>query len=238
MFIPNLANNKTNNLSTYSSAFKASTPVMFGYIPMGIAFGVLFQNLGYEWYFAPLMGLLVYAGAAQFMAVGLLAAQASLLEVTVAIFILNLRHMFFGVSLLGHYRVRGLKKFYLIFGLTDETYSLITATHASSASDQQGYYLALTAFNHFYWVLGCTVGAGIGMAVEFDATGMDFTLTALFTVLLIEQVKKLRETLPFLIALICGIFALLFFKDQMLLVSIALSIVILLLQFLLSGRLQ
>ena len=78
---------------------------MFGYIPMGIAFGVLFQNLGYEWYFAPLMGLLVYAGAAQFMAVGLLAAQASLLEVTVAIFILNLRHMFFGVSLFGHYRV-------------------------------------------------------------------------------------------------------------------------------------
>ena len=203
---------------------------MFGYVPMGLAFGVLFQNLGYDWYFAPLMGLLVYAGAAQFMAVGLLAAQASLLEVAVAILILNSRHIFFGVSLLGRYRVRGLKKFYLIFGLTDETYSLITATPSSQHDNEQDYYVVLTALNHCYWVSGCALGAFIGAAVKFNATGMDFTLTALFMVLLIEQAKKLRHAFPFLIALLCGFFALIFFRDQMLLVSIGLSIAILLVQ--------
>lgn len=195
---------------------------------MGIAFGVLFQNLGYQWYYAPLMGLLVFAGAAQFMAVGLLAAQASLLEVGVSILILNSRHMFFGVSLLGRYRARGLKKFYLIFGLTDETYSLITSTHTENPEDEQNYYLLVTALNHCYWVLGCAAGAFIGMTLQFDATGMDFTLTALFTVLLIEQAKKVRQAFPFVIALLCGGFALLFFIQHMLLVSIGLSILVLL----------
>ncbi|MCW8946229.1 MAG: AzlC family ABC transporter permease, partial [Sedimenticola sp.] len=102
-----------------SSAFRASIPVMFGYVPLGMAFGILFQNLGYAWFYAPLMGITVYAGAAQFMAVGLLAAQASLFEVAISTLILNSRHMFFGVSLLGRYRATGLKKLYLIFGLTD-----------------------------------------------------------------------------------------------------------------------
>ncbi len=214
--------------STLSAAFRASIPVMFGYVPMGMAFGILFQNLGYEWFYAPLMGLTVYAGAAQFMAVGLLAAQASLFEVAISTFILNSRHMFFGVSLLGRYRAKGLKKLYLIFGLTDETYSLITSTHAPDGHDEQDYYVALTALNQSYWVTGCALGALFGAKVEFDTTGMDFALTALFMVLMIEQWKKLREPYPFVVALICGLAALLLFKEQMLLVSIALSITLLL----------
>lgn len=209
---------------------------MFGYIPMGIAFGILFQNLGYEWYFSPLMGLLVYAGAAQFMALGLLAAQASLLEVAVAIFILNSRHLFFGVSLLDRYRAKGLAKLYLIFGLTDETYSLVTSSHSPDAGDEQQYYLALTAWNHFYWVSGCAIGALIGEAVDFDATGMEFTLTALFVVLLIEQAKKLRQAFPFIVALLSGIFALFFFKEQMLLISIGLTLLLLMAQKSFNGE--
>ncbi len=139
-------------VSAVGSAFKASLPVMFGYVPLGMAFGILFQDLGYAWYFAPLMGLLVFAGAAQFMAVGLLAAQAGLVEVAVSTLILNSRHMFFGVSLLGRYSAKGWKKFYLIFGLTDETYSLITSTQAPDHAHEQDYYVAITAFNQSYWI--------------------------------------------------------------------------------------
>ena len=215
------------NTQTTKYAFEASLPVMFGYVPLGMAFGVLFQDLGYGWYFATMMGIFVFAGAAQFMAVGLLAAHAGLLEVAVSTLVLNSRHMFFGLSLLTRYHAVGMKKFYLIFGLTDETYSLITASHPPPGEDEQNYYFYLTALNHFYWVVGCTLGALLGASVEFDSRGMDFALTALFMVLLIEQWKKIKNPTPFIIAFGCAVGAMWFFPDKMLLVAIALSTAIL-----------
>ena len=215
------------NASPIKHAFKSSLPVMFGYVPLGMAFGVLFQNLGFAWYYAALMGIFVFAGAAQFMAVGLLAAHAGLLEVAVSTLVLNSRHMFFGISLLKRYHATGFKKLYMIFGLTDETYSLVTSTRSPAGVDDQNYYAALTAFNHSYWVMGCALGALLGASVEFDARGMDFALSALFMVLLIEQWKKIKNPIPFIIALACGIFSIWFFAEQMLLVAIGLSITVL-----------
>ena len=206
-------------------------PVMFGYIPLGTAFGVLFQDLGYAWYFAPVMGIFVFAGAAQFMAVGLLAAHAGLLEIAVSTFILNSRHLFFGMSLLTRYRATGLKKFYLIFGLTDETYSLITSTHGPDSEHEQDYYLLITALNQSYWVIGCALGALLGANLPFNTAGMDFALTALFTVLVIEQWKKIREPFSFIVAGLCALVALTFVKEQMLLVAIGLSITVLALRY-------
>lgn len=208
---------------------RATLPVMFGYVPLGMAFGILFQDLGYPWYFATLMGICVFAGAAQFMAVGLLAAHAGLLEVAVSTLALNSRHIFFGLSLLSRYNCRGLKKLYLIFGLTDETYSLITGTEAPPGGRACDYYLAVTALNQSYWVVGCTIGGLLGRMLEFDTRGMEFALTALFLVLLIEQWNKVRQIFPFLLAAICGLGALLLFREQMLLVSISLSVVLLVL---------
>lgn len=208
---------------------------MFGYVPLGMAFGILFQDLGYPWYFATLMGLFVFAGAAQFMAIGLLTAQAGLLEVAVSTLALNSRHIFFGLSVLGRYRCRVLKKAYLIFGLTDETYSLITSTGPRGQQDEQDYYLTITALNQSYWVAGCTLGAVTGSLADFDTAGMDFALTALFLVLLIEQWAKIRELFPFLIAMLSGMLAIVLFRDQMLLIAIATAIAILILQWRMSG---
>lgn len=216
-------------MTSLLSALRASLPVMFGYLPLGIAFGILFQDLGYPWYLAGLMGLVVFAGAAQFMAVGLLAAQASLPEVAISTLALNARHIFFGLSLLHRYPARGWRRFYLIFGLTDETYSLITGTPPPDPLHATDYYLAVTALNHGYWVLGCTLGALIGQALTFDTQGMDFALTALFLVLLVEQWKSIREPWPFLVAGSCGLLAILLFRDQMLLVSLSLTLILLLL---------
>ena len=209
-------------------AFRASLPVMFGYVPLGMAFGILFQELGYPWYAATLTGLFVYAGAAQFMAIGLLAAQAGLLEIAVSTLALNSRHIFFGLSLLKRYPRRGLKRLYLIFGLTDETYSLITATAPPAHDRPHDYYLAITALNQSYWVTGCTLGALLGGVAELDTRGMDFALTALFVVLLLEQWLKVREPFPFAVAALCGLAAIGWFPEQMLLVSIGLSIALLL----------
>lgn len=215
-------------MSVLTPAIRASLPVGFGYVPLGIAFGILFQDLGHAWYFASLMGILVYAGAAQFMAVGLLAAQVGVLEIAVATLILNSRHLFFGLSLLSRYNAGGWKKAYLIFGLTDETYSLITSTRAPEAARQIDYYLTITALNQGYWVLGCTLGALAGTAMAFDTRGMDFALTALFLVLMLEQWDRLREPFPFISAALCGVLALILFRQQMLLSAISLSIILLL----------
>ncbi|MCP3668448.1 MAG: AzlC family ABC transporter permease [Gammaproteobacteria bacterium] len=214
----------------FQQAFRASLPVMFGYVPLGTAFGILFQGLGYPWYYSPLMGLLVYAGAAQFMAVGLLAAHAGLLEVAVSTLVLNSRHLFYGLSVMSRYRGKGLKKLYMVFGLTDETYSLVTSGNPPDSDHQQNYYFAITALNQSYWVLGCTLGALAGASFEFDTQGMEFTLTALFVVLMMEQWKVVREPFPFIIALVSSLIAIWLYQDQMLLMAIGLSLSLLLLQ--------
>ena len=212
------------------SIFKDTLPVMFGYIPLGIAFGILFQELGYAWYLATLMAVFVFAGAAQFMIVGLLGAGVGLFEIVISIFLVNSRHMFYGLSLLKDYGAWGVRKFYLIFGLTDETYSLLTTMAVPNGVKQQQYYFLVTLLNHSYWVLGCTLGALIGANFEFNSQGLEFTLTALFVVLVMEQWKKIKEITPFAIAVVAIIIALLVSQEHMLLLSIFLSVVLLLVQ--------
>ena len=210
--------------------FKDTLPVMFGYIPLGVAFGVLFQELGYAWYLATLMAVFVFAGAAQFMIVSLLAAGVGLFEIVISIFLVNSRHMFYGLSLLKDYGAWGVRKFYLIFGLTDETYSLLTTMPVPKGLKRQQYYFIVTLLNHSYWVLGCTLGALIGTAFEFNSQGLEFTLTALFVVLVMEQWKKIKEIMPFAIAILAIFVALLISNEHMLLLSIFLSILLLLVQ--------
>ncbi|HTN32731.1 MAG TPA: AzlC family ABC transporter permease [Marinobacter sp.] len=180
------------------SVFRLTLPILFGYLPLGMAFGVLFvTQLDYVWWAAPLMGVLIYAGAGQILAVSLLATHAGLVEVFVAMFVLNARHLFYGLSLLGRFQGAGKRKPYLIFGLTDETYSLLTSRpRGSDRSFEQETDFRITAFNQIYWVIGCALGALLGSNVTFDSTGIEFALVALFIVLTIEQYKSLGDSIP------------------------------------------
>ncbi len=215
---------------------KSTFPVLFGYIPLGIAFGMLFQDLGYPWYLATLMAFFVYAGTAQFMVVGLLAAGVGLTEIAISTFLINSRHIFYGLSMLNSYGEWGLKKIYLAFGLTDETYSLVTTISLKDDFKKEQPFFTITALNHSYWVISCTIGAVIGSSFSINTQGMEFTLTALFVVLVIEQWKKIKEPLPFMIAAFSSIVALYLFADQMLLGSIALSVILLTINNLLRGQ--
>ncbi|SFN04516.1 AzlC family ABC transporter permease [Marinobacter pelagius] len=180
------------------SVFRLTLPILFGYIPLGMAFGVLFATqLDYPWWAAPLMGVLIYAGAGQILAVSLLAAGAGMVEVFVAMFVLNARHLFYGLSLLGQFRGAGWRKAYLIFGLTDETYSLLTTRpRGPDRHHEQEVDFRITGFNQCYWVIGCAIGALLGDNVAFDSTGIEFALVALFIVLTIEQYKALKDGFP------------------------------------------
>ncbi|MDP6968169.1 MAG: AzlC family ABC transporter permease [Gammaproteobacteria bacterium] len=210
-------------------AFRASMPVLFGYVPLGVAFGILFADLGYHWLFAGLMGVVVFAGAAQFLAVGLLANQAGLVEIFTATLLLNMRHVFYGLSLLGRLPNKGWQRWYMIFGLTDETYALYTVTNIPAHLDRSQFKLLVTALNQGYWVLGCGLGGWLGGQLSFSTLGMEFALPALFMVLAIEQYKVVRKPLVFILALGIGLGTLLFIsREQMLLVACLLALTVLL----------
>ena len=206
------------------SALKTSLPIMFGFVPLGIAFGLLFQELGYPWFFATLMGIVVYAGAAQFMAIGFLSAGLGVLEIAMSTFFLNSRHMFYGLAFLESFGNWNLRKFYLIFGMTDETYALLTTIKVPEKYIKERFYLFITLFAQLYWVLGCTIGALSADILTFNTDGIEFAATALFVVLLIEQWIMVRRILPFILGFIASIIALVFFVNHMLLIAIIISI--------------
>lgn len=202
----------------WRAAGLSTLPVMFGYLPLGAAFGILAIEVGIPWWGALAMSLFIYAGAGQFLAVALLANQAGLLEVAVATLMLNSRHLFYGLSLLGRFEGAGWRKPYLIFALTDETYSLLTSQSQANTQDHdQAFRVSL--LNQSWWVLGSLAGVLIGTHLAFDSSGIEFALTALFIVLTIEQARRLRQILPFAIALVTGVAAIALLPDRHLLLG-------------------
>lgn len=186
-------------MGTFRRAFAASFPVLMGYGALGLAFGLVLIDAGLPWWLATVMALFVYAGAAQFMGVGLIASGASLGEIALLTLLMNARHMVYGLSLLERFKGTGALKPYLVFALTDETYGLLTTTHAPEGEEARFYGL-VSALDQAYWVIGCTAGAALGAALKIDARGMDFALTALFVVLLMEQALAARKAEPFIVA--------------------------------------
>ncbi|MDC7226368.1 MAG: AzlC family ABC transporter permease [Spirochaetales bacterium] len=184
-----------------TAALKASSPVFFGYISIGFAYGFLLVKSGFEWYWAPVMSLTIFAGAAQFMAISLINQNKSFIEMGLAIFLLNARHMVYGFSVLERYAPFKRFKKYLIFGLTDETYALITTIKPPEGADPEFFDFCITALNQSYWTLGGILGALLGTIISWNAPGLDFALTALFVVLMIEQIRTLKRPAPFLLGL-------------------------------------
>lgn len=211
-------------------ALRASLPVLFGYVPLGMAFGVLFVELGYPWVFATLMSVLVFAGAAQFLAIGLLGGGAGIAEIGVTTLALNARHAFFGLSLAASFPRRGLARLYLMFALTDETYSLLSSVTPPKDVDGTRFRAWIAAFNQLWWVLGSTLGALLGTGFALDTAGLDFALTALFVVLAIEQYRAIRDLRPFLVAAAAAGLAIgLVGPDHLLLAGLAVATLLLLL---------
>jgi len=220
----------SDSLPILKAAFQKTIPVMFGYIPLGIAFGFLLAQAGYFWLYAVLMSVVIYSGATQFLAIGLFINHAALIEIAVTTLLLNLRHSFFGLSLIRKFSGISSVKPYLIFALTDETYALLTAIDEPSQQSKARYYFFISLLNHLYWITGTLIGALLGQELKTDLKGMEFALTALFVVLGIEQFRKVQSLRPFIIGAVVGIVCLVFVASQyVLLVSILSGTIILLL---------
>ncbi|CAM5787441.1 AzlC family ABC transporter permease [Castellaniella caeni] len=198
-----------------------TAPVAMGYIPLGAVFGFLFVQAGGAAWLAIAASLLVYAGAAQFMMVPMLAAGLPVSAIVLATVVLNLRHVFYGLSLLNHMPASRWRRWYSIFALTDETYSVLTALPVQ----QRTRHMALVcALNQGWWVLGTLLGAALGARVQISFAGLDFVLAALFAVLTIEQWRARRDLLPVWVALGAYALALLVFPRQALALAIGLSV--------------
>ena len=188
------------------SAFRYSIPVLLGYSTIGIAFGLLVSGTGYPWYLALVMSLWMYAGAGQFIAVGLFAAGTSLWEVCLIQLVVNARHIAYGLSMFKRFRDSGSFKPYLIFSLTDETFALLSSLpekegpYADDGEKRQLFMFYVAILNQCYWVTGSVIGALAGTLIPFDLQGIGFALTALFVVLMIEQIKMVKKPGVFIIS--------------------------------------
>lgn len=210
-------------------AFIASIPVLTGYMVLGFGFGIVLKANGYSTLLAFIMSLTIYAGAMQYVAIGLLTSGASFITVGLTTLMVNARHLFYGISMLEKYKDTGRRKPYLIFALTDETYSLVCHDDPSVAEkDRKNYYLFVSLFNHIYWVVGSVLGALIGSLVKFNSEGIDFALTALFLTVFIEQWLTVKNHTSALIGVIVSAICLIIFGSQSFLIPAMLIISILL----------
>lgn len=192
-----------------------------GYIPLGTVFGFLFVQAGGAWWLAICSSLLVYAGAAQYMMIPLLAAGMSIPSIALATLIINSRHVFYGLSLLNRLPRSRWQRCYVIFGLTDETYSLITTL--PDGTDERNM-LWVTLLNQGWWVLGTAFGALIGAQAKVTLVGLDFALVALFCVLTVEQWRTRKSSAPLWIALFAFAIAWPLSARHAMVISIALSV--------------
>ena len=201
-------------LKTFKYAFVRSLPIMAGYIVLGLGFGVLLQSKGYGVGWALAMGGLIYAGSMQYVAIDLLAGSASLISAALMTLMVNARHLFYGISMLERYKDTGAAKPYLIFALTDETYSVVCSGDVPDGVDRKKYYFWVSLLDQFYWVVGCVAGALLGSVLPFDTTGIDFSMTALFLVVMVEQWRSTRDHTPALVGLGVSLVCLLIFGSS------------------------
>lgn len=177
------------------AAFPATIPVLTGYLCIGMAYGLLMANAGYGVFWALLLSLLCYAGSMEFVAVSLLTAGFDPVQALLMALMINARHAFYGLSMLEKYRGTGWARPFLIFSLTDETFSLVSTLEPLDGVTRRDFYFWISLLDYLYWQMGSVLGALIGGLLPFDTTGLDFALTALFIVLFLEQWRK-RENRP------------------------------------------
>lgn len=212
----------------YQKAFPYTIPVLTGYLFIGIAFGVMFAEKGYNFLWAMLMSLLVFAGSGQYLAVNFFAPGFSFLQVIFLTLMVNIRHIFYGVSLLEKFKGMGKRKWYMVFGLTDETYSLLCTTQVPEDVEEDKFMFAIATLDQLYWVGGTIIGSLMGTYIPFNSEGIDFAMTALFVVIFVELWMEKKNRIPEIIGILCGVICLAIFGASQFVLPAMLCIVILL----------
>ena len=211
-------------------AIRQTVPIFFTYVFLGIAFGILMSDAGYGVGLSVAAAVFVFAGSMQLVMVPLMASGASLFTLALTALFINARHIFYGLGFIEKFRGMGRRYPYMVAALTDETYSILCSVQYDPALDPDQCAFLIALLNHTYWILGCFLGACAGEFLQFDLRGFEFSATALFLVIVVNQWRQYRSKLPFLIAAACAVgFFLLLGKEYFLIPTLLSSFAALLL---------
>ena len=221
---------KTNLSAALRAAFPHTIPIMTGYLAVGLAYGVLMASKGYNALWSGFVSAFAFCGSMQYVAITLLTSAFDPVQAFLLSLMVNARHLFFSLALLPKYRDAGRLKYFLIYTLSDENFSLSSSVEPPEDIDPPLFYFAMSFLTWLYWVVFSMLGGLVGSLLTFDATGIDFALTALFVVLFIEQVTKRENQASGGIGLVCSVAALAVFgADNMVIPAMALTMAVLLL---------
>lgn len=221
--------NSKSRLATIKYAFKKSLPVLFGYLFLGSAFGIMLYDAGYNWIWAVLISVVVFAGSGQFLLVSLLSSAAAIPTVAMMTLFINSRHMFYGLSLIDKFKAGGWRYPFMIFTLTDETYSVnVSIQSVPDNVDEPKARFLIGEFDHLYWILGSVIGSLLGQNLPVDFTGIDFSMTALFTVIFVDLIIDTKSKICGAVGLFCAFICLMIFgTDNFLLPALILTVIML-----------
>lgn len=215
---------------TLKTALIYTFPVLIGYIFLGMAFGLLLQKAGYNYIWAFFISLFVYAGSMQFVLVDFFGSGLSLAVMAAMTLIINSRHIFYGLSFIDKFKKMKKLYPYMVFSLTDETYSILCSVEPPEGTDPDKLYFLIALLNQIYWIAGSVIGALAGELITFNTTGIDFAMTALFVVIFVEQWKESKSHIPALTGLSSAILCLILFgPDNFILPSLLVTVAFLLL---------
>lgn len=188
--------NKNVHKSAIKAAFKSSLPIMAGFLFLGASYGMIMDARGFAFYFPIITSTFVFAGSMEFLLANLLLGAFNPIEALLLALMINARHLFYGISMLDKYKGLGWRKIYMIFGLCDETFSINCTADVPSSVDRGWYMFYVTLFDHLYWIAGTTLGSIFGAVMDFSWQGIDFAMTAMFVVILLEQLLAGNKNIP------------------------------------------
>ena len=212
----------TEKRKAFKAAFPHTIPIFAGFLFLGIAYGIFMQSKGFSFLWPMLMSMTIFAGSMEFVTVSLLASAFNPIYAYFLTLMVNARHLFYGISMLDVFRGTGKKKPYLIFGMCDESFSILCSTKPPQGVDKGWFCFFVTLLNQCYWVLGATIGGLVGGLIPFELKGIDFVMTALFVVIFLEQWLSQKNHWPALIGLGVSALCLVIFRaDQFILPAMA-----------------
>ena len=205
---------KSGFLSALKAAFPHTIPVMTGYLFLGISYGIYMKVSGFSFLYPMLMAITIFGGSLEFVTVSLLLSTFAPLQTFLMALVIQVRHLFYGLAMLEKYKNTGLKKLYLIFALTDETFSINCSTPVPEGIDKGKFYFAVSLLDQCYWVSGATIGGILGSFIPFNTEGLDFVMTAMFVVIFIEQWLKEKKHYTALIGVFASVLCLIIFGSE------------------------
>ena len=213
-------------LKAFKAALPHTLPICVAFLFLGMSYGFFMKSEGFSFIYPMLMSLLIFAGSMEFITVALLLGTFNPLYALLMALMVNARHLFYGISMLDKYKNTGLKKFYLIFGMCDESFTINCTTKIPADVDKGYFMFFVTLLNHIYWVAGATLGTLLGYVVSFDTTGIEFVMTALFVVIFLNQWDSVKNHTPALTGLICTFICLVLFGSDHFIVPAMLGIIL------------